>query len=116
MITINETNVTIMVNDMDKAIGFYEKIGFTIKQRWENHFAMLTAPGITLGLHPTEDINPNSGTLSIGLMIDSIEDARQLLDTNNIPHKEQDDGKSGTYLHFTDPYGTVLYFVKPKWN
>lgn len=116
MIRINETNVTIMVNDMDKAIGFYELIGFTIKQRWENFYAMLTAPGITIGLHPTEELNPNSGTLSIGFMIDSIDEARQLLDANNISHKEEDDGKSGIYLHFKDPYGTILYFVKPKWK
>ena len=116
MITINSTNVTIMVNDMDKGISFYESIGLSLKQRWDNHYAMLTAPGLTIGLHPTEDKNPNSGTLSIGFMIDSIEEAKALLDKNNISHNEEDDGKSGIYLHFKDPYGTILYFVKPKWQ
>jgi predicted enzyme related to lactoylglutathione lyase len=37
MINISETNVTIMVSDMDKAIKFYETIGLTLKQRWDNH-------------------------------------------------------------------------------
>ncbi len=116
MININSTNVTIMVNDMDKAINFYTSIGMAIKQRWDNHYAMMTAPGLTIGLHPSDDPNPNSGTVSIGFMIDSIEEAKALLEKNNIPHNNEDDGKSGIYLHFKDPYGTVLYFVKPKWQ
>ena len=32
MITINESNITIMVKDMDKAVSFYESIGLTLKQ------------------------------------------------------------------------------------
>ena len=116
MITINSTNVTIMVHDMDIAINFYTNIGMELKQRWENHYAMMTAPGLTIGLHPTEDTDTNSGTLSIGFMIDSIEEATALLDKHQIKHTAEDDGKSGIYLHFKDPYGTVLYFVKPKWK
>ncbi len=48
-------------------------------------------------------------------MIDKIEDAKILLDRNNIAHKQEDDGKSGMYLHFKDHDGTILYFVQPKW-
>lgn len=112
---ITQTNVTIMVNDMDKGISFYESIGLNLKQRWDNYYAMMAAPGLTIGLHPTEDKNPNSGTISIGFMLDNIEDAKALLDKNNIACTREDDGKSGIYLHFKDPYGTVLYFVQPKW-
>ena len=115
MISIKETNVTIMVNDMDKAVSFYESIGLTLKQRWNNHYAMITAPGITIGLHPSEKADTNSGSVSIGFMIDNIDEAKTLLDTNNIACTPEEDGKSGSYLHFKDPYGTVLYFVKPKW-
>ena len=116
MISIKETNVTIMVNGMDKAISFYESIGLTLKQRWNNHYAMMTAQGITVGLHPTETSNTNSGTLSVGFMIDNIEEAKKLLSEKNIAHTAQDDGKSGIYLHFKDPFGTVLYFVEPRWK
>lgn len=116
MIKINETNVTIMVTDMDKAISFYEAIGLTLKQRWDNNYAMMTAPGLTIGLHPSAEDNTSSGSVSIGFMIDTIEEATAILDKNNIPHKDEDDGKSGIYLHFKDPFGTILYFVKPKWN
>jgi len=115
MITINESNITIMVKDMDKAVSFYESIGLTLKQRWNNHYAMVTAHGITIGLHPSESNDTSSGSLSIGFMIDKIDEAKSLLDENKIAWTHEDDGKSGIYLHFKDPFGTKLYFVKPKW-
>ena len=114
MTTINDTNVTIMVKDMDKAVGFYESIGLSVKQRWDNHYAMMSAPGITIGLHPSDDTGTNSGTVSIGFMIDDIEEIKILLTSNNIAFTLQEDGKSGTYFHFKDPFGTILYFVKLK--
>jgi catechol 2,3-dioxygenase-like lactoylglutathione lyase family enzyme len=52
MIKINETNVTIMVRNLDESIKFYESIGLKLKQRWGNHYAMFVVKGITLGLHP----------------------------------------------------------------
>jgi len=48
-------------------------------------------------------------------MIDKIDEAKSLLDENKIAWTHEDDGKSGIYLHFKDPFGTKLYFVKPKW-
>jgi catechol 2,3-dioxygenase-like lactoylglutathione lyase family enzyme len=115
MIKINESNVTIMAKDMDKSIAFYQSIGLTLKNRWGNHYAMLTASGITIGIHPSDGKQNNSGTVSIGFMIDIFEEAKTLLAKNNIAFKEEEDGKSGSYLHFKDPDDTILYFVKPKW-
>ncbi len=114
MISINESNITIMVNNMDNAVSFYERIGLAVKQRWNNHYAMMTAPGITIGLHPSDAVT-SSGTVSIGFMIDKIDDAKMLLDKNEIAYTPENDGKSGIYLHFKDPYGTILYFVEPKY-
>ena len=115
MINIKGTNVTIMVKDIDNAINFYESIGLSLKQRWDNHYAMVVTEGITIGIHPAKDAEVNSGSVSIGFMIDKIEEAKILLNKNHISHKQEDDGKSGMYLHFKDPDGTVLYFVQPKW-
>lgn len=100
---------------MDKSINFYESLGLTLQNRWENHYAMISTTGITIGIHHSEDkASLNSGSVSIGFMLDKIEDGKELLDKNSICYKT-DDGKSGTYIHFKDPDGTVLYFVKPKW-
>ncbi len=115
MSTITGTNVTIMVADMDRAISFYESIGVKLQQRWENHYAMMTTAGLTIGIHPSGSDNTSSGTLSIGFMIDSIDATQKLLQDNNISFSKEDDGKSGIYLHFKDPDGTILYFVKPMW-
>lgn len=100
---------------MDASIRFYEQIGLTLKQRWDNHYAMLSAKGITIGLHPSEGTGNSSGSVSIGFMIESINLAKALLGANNIKFTE-DDGKSGHYIHFNDPDNTILYFVEPKWN
>ncbi len=111
---INESNVTIMVQNMDNAINFYKSIGLTLKNRWENHYAMMTATGITLGLHPADGSSQGSGSVSIGFMIKSFDEAKSLLEDKGIVYTS-DDGKSGRYLHFKDPDDTLLYFVQPSW-
>ncbi len=116
MIKINESNVTIMVKDLDNSISFYEGIGFELKNRWDDHYAMVSATGITIGLHPGREGDARENqNISIGLMIDKADDAKKLLDENNISYK-LDDGKSGIYLHFKDPDGTVIYFTEPRWE
>lgn len=115
MLKINSTNVTIMVKDMTRSIQFYESIGLTLKQRWGDHYAMVETAGITIGIHPGGGDHSGSGTVSVGFMIDDINEAKALLENNNITATSEDDGKSGMYLHFKDPDGTILYFVQPKW-
>ena len=112
---INESNVTIMVKNLDASISFYESIGLSLKNRWENHYAMVETTGITIGLHPTDEMEVSSGTLSVGFMVDSIALARTMLETMQIACSFID-GKSGKYLHFSDPDGTKLYFVEPGWK
>ncbi len=112
--TINESNVTIMVREMDAAIAFYEAIGLRLKQRWENHYAMMETAGVTIGLHPSDSLAVPSESISIGFMIDDIGEAKTLLTSLDIPFRF-DDGKSGLYIHFHDPDGTKLYFTQPGW-
>jgi catechol 2,3-dioxygenase-like lactoylglutathione lyase family enzyme len=112
---LNDSNVTIMVNDMDKSINFYESIGLTLKQRWGNNYAMISGAGITLGIHPNDGRKVSSGSVSIGFMIDDFEGAKKLLEKNGIKFNAVDDGKSGNFLNFEDPDGTGLYFMLPKW-
>jgi catechol 2,3-dioxygenase-like lactoylglutathione lyase family enzyme len=117
---ITGSNVTIMVRDMDKAINFYQSIGLELKQRWDNHYAMLEAGGITIGLHPSDDSKTSgeplgSGSTSIGFFITDVKEVETLLTDLNIKHNSMEDGNSGIYCYFTDLDGTVLYFVQPKW-
>lgn len=114
--TIKDSNVTLNVKDMDRSISFYQSIGFTVKNRWGNFYAQLTAPGIVIGLHPTSSGNlaDNSGNVSIGFTTDNIEETRSSLQQLLIPVNERKE-EGGQFLHFNDPDGTALYFIKPKW-
>src|SRR4051812_23251531 len=107
------SNVTIMVADMDRAISFYQGLGLKLLERWGDNYCMIEGPGITLGIHPSHGEQTGSGALSIGFMVDDINAAEKLL--KDVKHTRHDDGKSGTYLNFQDPDGTLLYFVLPNW-
>jgi len=111
--TIKDSNVTIMVKDMDKSVSFYQSIGFNIKQRWDNHYAQLTAPGITIGIHPTNDIISNSSNVSIGFTTDNFEETKNQLSSLAIQTQLREE-EGGKFIHFSDPDGTMLYFIKPK--
>ena len=114
--TIKESNITINVKDMDKSISFYKSLGLTEKNRWGDHYAQLTAPGIVIGLHPTKESNQptGSGNTSIGFTTDNFEEVKSHLVKLAInAHTREEEG--GQFLHFNDPDGTALYFIKPKW-
>ena len=113
---IKDSNLTLMVKDMDRSISFYQSLGLKIKNRWGNHYAQLTAPGLTIGLHPANaDTSPGPGNMSIGFTVDNIEEAGSFLQSLAIDAQSRTE-EGGQFLHFTDPDGTVLYFIKPKWG
>jgi catechol 2,3-dioxygenase-like lactoylglutathione lyase family enzyme len=112
---IKESNITINVKSIDASVLFYESIGFTLKNRWGNYYAQLTAPGIVIGLHPSHDYNVNhSGNVSIGFTTGSIDEAKSLLQSLSITVTDRNE-EGGQFIHFNDPDGTSLYFIKPKW-
>jgi len=113
---IKDSNITINVKDMDRSVSFYESIGLTVKSRWGNFYAQMQAPGMVIGLHPTADSNltGNSGNVSIGFIADDFDETRTQLQQISISVTERQE-EGGQFLHFTDPDGTALYFIKPKW-
>ena len=112
---ITGSNVTIMVKDMDTSVAFYQSLGLSLKQRWQNYYAQLESPGVVIGLHPAEAIPPSgSGSLSIGFTVENIDEAKSLLQRLSINASERNE-EGGQFLHFTDPDKTALYFIKPKW-
>src|ERR1043166_6649047 len=112
---IKNANVTINVKDIGKSISFYQSIGLTLKNRWGDVYAQLAAPGIMIGLHPTkENLKGNSGDVSIGFTTDNIDETRTALQQLSIAVSDRKE-EGGQFLHFNDPDGTSLYFIKPKW-
>ena len=113
---IKESNITVNVKDLDKSISFYESLGLTLKNRWGSYYAMLSSPGVVIGLHPTSisNLKDNSGNVSIGFTTDNFEDTKSELQKLSIQMNERQE-EGGQFLHFTDPDGTALYFIKPKW-
>jgi catechol 2,3-dioxygenase-like lactoylglutathione lyase family enzyme len=113
---IKESNVTINVKDLDKSVSFYQSIGFTIKNRWGEHYAQLVAPGIVIGLHPSQELSQTKspGHISIGFTTNNFDNAKVLLNKLAIEFTKRDE-EGGQFIHFSDPDGTPLYFIKPKW-
>lgn len=112
---ILNSNVTINVKNLDNSISFYQSIGFMLKQRWSSHYAQLTAPGIELGLHPSDTISSNKQSgISIGFTTKDFEATKNELANLNIPFTERSE-EGGKFLHFNDPNGVSLYFIEPKW-
>ena len=91
-----------------------EQIGLTIQNRWDNHYARMTATGGTIGLHPGKESLTGSGDVSISFMVDNITEAKTILQQHQIAFMERE-GKSGKFLHFKDLDGTVLYFMQPMY-
>jgi predicted enzyme related to lactoylglutathione lyase len=116
MINIKDTNLTIMVKNMDEAIKFYETIGLKLVNRWGDHYAQVATKGIVVGLHPASGETKPSSSISIGFMVDDLEETKQHLSENKIVFALFDD-KAGLYANLNDPDGTAIYFMQPliKW-
>lgn len=113
MYTITTSNITVMVTSMDTSIDFYTALGLTIKQRWGDHYAIVTAPGISIGLHPAKQTTKRSEDISIGFGVDKVEEVEHRLKELGVPFRNSED-KAGIYAHFKDPDGTPIYFMESK--
>jgi len=65
----SESQITLMVPDTDEAVRFYTTtLGLRLKTRYNNEFAVVEAPGLTIGLHPLPTAQaPQAHSMSIGL-------------------------------------------------
>jgi len=114
MIDIRGCNVTIMVSDMDTAIKFYTEIlGLTLKNRYGAHWADIVGPGITIGLHPSDQEISRSDNLQIGLSVSNLEQAIEKLENTGIKFKKSE-GDNVQLSTFQDPDGNTLYLIQTE--
>jgi catechol 2,3-dioxygenase-like lactoylglutathione lyase family enzyme len=104
--------VTIMVRDMDKAVQFYTlNLGFALKSRYGNEFAVVQGPGVTVGLHP--GTGDQCGQISIGLSVDSLEDAMASARARGLNFNgDVVDDPPMRFAFFKDPDGVELYLAQ----
>ena len=63
-----------------------------LKQRWDNHYALVSAPGVVIGLHPggaSHDIETT--TFSIGFGVDSLSPVKNRLQELGVDFKTSED-------------------------
>jgi catechol 2,3-dioxygenase-like lactoylglutathione lyase family enzyme len=112
-IEFNMAFVTIIVADMQRSIDFYTaQLGFKLKARYGNEFAIVEGPGVTIGLHPPSSTSA-IGNVSIGLGVDDVEKRRDQLQLRGIAFEGgivADPPMRFAYLK--DPNGVQLYLAE----
>jgi catechol 2,3-dioxygenase-like lactoylglutathione lyase family enzyme len=108
----NAAMLTIIVRDVDEAVQFYtSSVGFTLKSRYGNEFAVVQGPGITIGLHP--GTGEQSGRISIGLSVDSLEESMQSATARGVNFSgDIVEDPPMRFAFFRDPNGVELYLAQ----
>jgi catechol 2,3-dioxygenase-like lactoylglutathione lyase family enzyme len=111
----SESQITLMVPDMNEAVRFYtETLGLHLKARYGNEFAVVEAPGLTIGLHPLPTAqSPQAHPMSIGLGVESLEATMQQLSARGVrfigPIREDPPIR---IAYFSGPGGAPLYLCE----
>jgi catechol 2,3-dioxygenase-like lactoylglutathione lyase family enzyme len=116
---IINANVTVIVSDMDKAVKFYTEIlGLKLISRSDvsgNDYAVLQAPGLTIGLNPPQHgrLPGKCESLSMGFEVDNLENAITELKTKGIAFSPPEIIVEGPVklAYFTDQDKNPLYLV-----
>ena len=110
-------NVTIMVADMDEAVRFYTRVlGLDLEFRGGDHWAIVTGPGLTIGLHPKGEHGPGSepdrgSGVSIGFEVEDLAAVRAQLEAEGVSFETSSD-EFVELAYFHDPDGTTLYLMQ----
>jgi predicted enzyme related to lactoylglutathione lyase len=112
-------SVTIVVEDLKKAKQFYEEtLGLKVQFEVEGHLVQVEAPGLTIGLvHPREgqESKPGkSGSVHIGLEVQEIMSAIELLKSRGVDFQPMMDEDATRIAYFSDPEGNSLYLIEFK--
>ena len=109
---LNRTTLTIMVSNLDEAIGFYtEKLGLKLGVRYGTHYAEIEAPGFSIGLHPTSAPIIKGNNLSIGFGVSDLNLNLENMRAKGIGFEIVQDGPN-RLAHFSDPDGNPMYLIE----
>ncbi|MEO5673545.1 MAG: VOC family protein [Chitinophagales bacterium] len=112
---IKDTHLTIMVTDINRSIDFYiNQLGFELEKRWEDRYAVIAAPGIKFGLHPSStQFQKQDTNMSVGFIVDKLDSYIEMLEEKGIDFKVNEATAIRT-ANFTDPDGTPVYYGEMK--
>jgi predicted enzyme related to lactoylglutathione lyase len=108
-------STTVMVKDFERAFRFYaETLGLDVKVRAGDHYAEVTAPGLTVGLHSALHGEPTGGSsgVSIGLQVEDLDGAIAALTAKGVSFARVIDAGDRRFAYFTDPDGNSLYLAQ----
>jgi len=110
-------NVTLMVSDLGRSVRFYrDALGMHLDYQAGEHWAQLSAPGITVGLHPRDPkrkAQPAGEALSIGFEVDHLDQTMAILQARGVEFKPEIQEDPGLRIaFFGDPDGTPLYLMQ----
>lgn len=109
---VEMANVTVMVSDLDAAIAFYTEIlDFELRNRYGNHWADLSAPGLNIGLHPTTKKFETAHNMQLGLHVADIHAAMVKLQESGVACRMNENSQE-KLAFFTDPDGNSMYLVQ----
>jgi catechol 2,3-dioxygenase-like lactoylglutathione lyase family enzyme len=114
---IKEANVTVMVSDLNRAVKFYtQTLGLKLTSQFEDKWAEIHAPGLTIGLHPVGPHEPkpgNSESLSIGFTVDNLDSDMTAFKNKGVVFSPKiiEDGPV-KIAFFSDPDKNPLYFCE----
>ena len=130
MITIQDTNVTIMTRDMDAAIAFYTRhLGFVVQMHPNPHFAVLDRDGLRLmfstptgpggGSQPAKDgTTPQPGGWNrVQFQVKDLAREVDELRKNGVPFRiDTVTGVGAKLILLSDPSGNLveLYELLPR--
>ena len=108
--------LTLTVADLDRSVRFYtETLGLPLGERFGDHWASVSAPGVQIGLHPAGDQPAQAGqgdAISLGLMVADFDRAVSELERQGVRFEQVTRGEGASSAYFRDPDGTSLYLMQ----
>ena len=111
-------NVTLFVADFDRSVHFYqESLGFSLRERHGGNWAVVEAPGLSIGIHPARMNGPSeilAEGFALGLQVEHIDDAVATLSGRGVTFSNRREDAGARFADFRDPDGLPLYLVELK--